>query len=851
MTGIFLSFSDQKKEAYLDTRLSFEERAADLVSRMTTEEKIAQMKNDAPAIDRLGVPAHNWWNECLHGVARAGIATVFPQAIGMAAMWDDSEMFEIANAISDEARAKHHAFAAQGKRGAYQGLTYWTPNINIFRDPRWGRGQETYGEDPYLAGELAVDFIRGLQGDDPRYLKLVATAKHFAAHSGPESTRRSANVHPSAYDMAETYLPQFKKAVEEAKVFSIMCAYQRLDDLPCCGNEYLSNLLRNEWGFKGYIVSDCGGISYFIEPHKVVATAAEASAMAVKAGTDLNCGTTYSTLSEALEKGLLTEADIDVAVTRLMLARMKLGQFDPEKKNPYTKIPYSVVDSKEHRALALDAAHKSMVLLKNENNLLPFSKDIKKVAVIGPNADELDALYGNYHGSSSCLVTPLQGIREKLPHAEVVFAPACPLTENRSSLLNIPEGCLFTDETQSEGGLKGEYFNNKKWEGKPVHTRIDKSINFSWYGSAPFEDMDQSQYSVRWKGVLIPPKTGEYIIGAEGFSGYEIYINDVSLVEWHGIYDPEKRFKPITLEAGKPYSIRLDYFNQANVQSVISLIWQAPNANPEQEAVDLAKNSDLVVLCMGITPALENEGHDRLDINLPAVQTNLIRKIQALGKPTVLVLLGGSAIAFNWEAQNLPAILEAWYPGQAGGTAIADVIFGDYNPAGRLPITFYKSEADLPDFAGYDMQGRTYRYFKGQPLYEFGYGLSYTTFAYKIEKAPTTIKAGKPLEISVKVTNTGKIDGDEVSQLYVSLPADKYRAPIRSLQGFKRTHLKAGESKILRFTLKPEQLQVLDEDNQPLIPEGEALISIGGKQPDEKAIAARQVVQTKIKLKYS
>ncbi len=854
-----LAACQPKKAAYLDTNLSFEDRATDLVLQMTLEEKVSQLRFDAPAIDRLGVPAHNWWNECLHGVARSGLATVFPQAIGMSAMWDDQEMFDIATAISDEARAKHHEYASRGKRGIYQGLSFWTPNINIFRDPRWGRGMETYGEDPYLTGELAVGFIKGLQGDNPKYYKVIATSKHFAVHSGPESTRHSFDVMPSEYDLQETYLPHFRKTVEEAGVYSVMCAYQRLYGKPCCGSEYLSNLLRNDWGFKGYIVSDCGAVSDFYRKnaHHIVETKAESAAMAVKAGTDLNCGDSYPALVEAVQKGLITEDEIDISARRIMLARMKLGQFDPADMDPYSNIPYSVVDSKANQDLALDAARKSIVLLKNENNFLPFRKDVKRVAVIGSNADDLEVLLGNYNGYPSDPKTPLQGIREKLPNAEVVFAEGCPLAAKLPYLNSIPAEYLFTDASKKEQGLKAEYYDNKNWEGEPLHTRIDKDIDFTWGVTPPFDDMKYDQFSAKWSGVLVVPVSGDYAIGGEGFSGYRLYVDDKQLIKWSGIHHPRKEYEIMQLEAGKPYAIRVEYFQDNTEHAMMRLLWDTPKPNLEKEAIDLARSSDLVILCMGLSPLLEGEemkvkvdgfeGGDRVDIKLPATQTELIRKIHTLGKPTVLVLLNGSAVAFNWEAKNLPAIIEAWYPGQAGGTAIADVIFGDYNPAGRLPVTFYQSIDQLPAFDDYDMKGKTYRYFDGTPLYEFGYGLSYTTFAYEIEKAPEVVTSGSPAEISVMVTNTGKRDGDEVVQLYVSLPSGQYRVPIRSLEGFKRIHLKAGETKIVSFTLKPEQMQTFDE-NQFVTPAGEMSISIGGKQPDAKALASRQVVQSKIKI---
>jgi beta-glucosidase len=856
-----LAACQPKKAAYLDTRLSFEERAADLVSQMTLEEKVSQLRYISPAIDRLGIPEYNWWNECLHGVARSGIATVFPQAIGMAAMWDDQAMFDIATVISDEARAKHHEYVSRGKRNIYQGLTFWTPNINIFRDPRWGRGMETYGEDPYLTGELAVEFIKGLQGNDPKYFKTIATSKHFAVHSGPESTRHSANVTPSEYDLHTTYLPHFKKTVEKGGVYSVMCAYQRLNGKPCCGSEYLSNLLRNEWGFTGYIVSDCWAIMDFYEEwgHRVAETQAEAAAMAVKAGTDLNCGVSYPFLVEAVAKGLITEAEIDVSVRRLMVARMKLGQFDPPEMVSYTKIPYSVVDSKANQDLALEAARKSIVLLKNDNNMLPFSKDVKRVAVIGSNADDLEVLLGNYTGIPSNPKTPLQGIREKLPHAEVVFAEGCPLAAKQPYLRTIPAECFFTDASKKQPGLNAEYFNSSYWEGEPLHTRIDKNVDFIWWTTPPFEDMKYDQFSVRWSGVLVVPVSGEYAIGGEGFRGFRLHVDDKKLIDWGSEHNPHKQYEYLQLEAGKPYPVRLEYFQDNMEYACMQLLWDPPKPNLEKEAIDLAKSSDLVILCMGLSPLLEGEemkvkvegfnGGDREDIKLPATQRELIRKIHALGKPTVLVLLSGSAVAFNWEAENLPAIIQAWYPGQAGGTAIADVIFGDYNPAGRLPVTFYKSIDQISAFDNYDMQGKTYRYFSDVPLYEFGYGLSYTTFVYQIEKTPEAVTSGATAEISVKVTNTGKYDGDEVVQLYVSLPSGQYRVPVRSLEGFKRIHLKADETKTVNFTLQSEQMQTFDENNNRFVtPEGEMLVSVGGKQPDAKALASRQVVQAKVKI---
>ncbi|MDR1743406.1 MAG: glycoside hydrolase family 3 C-terminal domain-containing protein [Dysgonamonadaceae bacterium] len=856
------SSCNEKTPDYLNTRLSFEVRADDLLSRMTLEEKVQFMRYDSPAIDSLGIPAYNWWNECLHGVARSGLATVFPQAIGMAAMWDTQQMFEIGDVISDEARAKYHKYASEGKRGIYHGLTFWTPNINIFRDPRWGRGMETYGEDPYLAAELAIPFIKGMQGDDPKYLKLVATVKHFAVHSGPEPIRHQFDVLPSDYDMAETYLPHFMRCVKEADVYSVMCAYQRLRGEPCCGNKYLEDLLRNKWGFEGYIVSDCWAINDFYNErfHHIVNTRAEAAAMAVKAGTDLNCGASYDPgLLEAVKENLITESEIDVSVRRLIVARMKLGQFDPDKNQKYAQIPISVLDNEKHRLAALISARKSMVLLKNDNRILPFSKEVKKVAVIGPNADDASVLLGNYNGFPSHPVTPLQGIKEKLPQTEVVFAQGCRLAKELPCLTTIPAEYFFTDESKKTGGLNAEYYDNGDFQGEPKHKQVDANINFRWWDTAPFNDLDAQHFSVRWKGVLAPAVSGEYAIGIEASSGFELKLDGKLILRGKNEHSPENRYEFVSLDAGKVYEIEVDYVQDQSEYAIARMTWDAPNPNLKKEAVALAKTSDLVVLCMGLSPMLEGEempvrvegfkGGDRIHIGLPDSQTELIRTIHKLGKPTVLVLLNGSALAINWEAENLPAILDAWYPGQAGGTAIADVLFGDYNPAGRLPVTFYKGIDQLPDFENYDMANRTYRYFSGIPLYEFGYGLSYTDFEYTLKNFPSSVNAGDSIRVSADVSNIGAMDGDEVVQLYVSLPDSKLRKPIRSLQGFKRIHLKKGETQTVEFVLQPKQFAARDSENVPVVEAGNVQISIGGKQPDAQSIAAKRVVTATIDVK--
>jgi beta-glucosidase len=852
---LVLTCSWKESFPYQNPKLTFEDRSEDLLNRLTLQEKTALLCYDSPAIERLGIPAYNWWNECLHGVARSGLATVFPQAIGMASMWDRDEMKSISDAISDEARAKYHEYIGRNKRGIYQGLTYWTPNINIFRDPRWGRGMETYGEDPYLTGELAVPFIEGLQGDDPKYFKLIATAKHFAVHSGPESTRHSFDVWPSNRDMAETYTPHFEKVVKESGVYSVMCAYNAVNGAPCCGNKFLEDLLRNKWHFKGYIVSDCWAIHDIFEKtgHHVVETKEEAAAMAVKAGTDLNCGNSYPALVNAVKQGLITEAEINVSVRRILMARMKLGMFDPDGDVKYASIPYSVVDSKEHQALALDAARKSIVLLKNENNLLPLNKNIRKLAVIGPNADDLDVLLGNYNGYPSNPKTPLAGLRDKLPHAQVGFAQGCALAQGLPYLEALPSSCLYTDETLKQHGLNAAYFDNKSWKGTPKHTCVDANADFVWRTQAPFSDMAYDQFSAKWSGVLVVPESGHYALGGEGFSGFNFYLNDSIIVKWKDVNNPHKEYEEMYLEAGKKYRIRLEYFQNNTEYAIMRLLWGRPKPNLKKEAIELAQGADAVVLCMGLSPMLEGEemkvkvdgfsGGDRIDIKLPAVQSELIQEIYKLGKPTVLVMLNGSAVAFNWEKENIPAIIEAWYPGQAGGTALADILFGDYNPSGRLPLTFYQSIDQIPPFSEYDMKGKTYRFFQGTPLYEFGYGLSYTTFEYSGLQMAAAVPAGENLSLSVQVKNTGKVTGDEIVQLYVSLPDVRFPTPVRSLQGFQRVSLEPGETKTVHFVLKPLQMAAYDDNGVAQITAGRMVVSVGGKQPDASDLDARKVVQ--------
>jgi len=857
----------QQAPIYRDPRAPMEKRADDLLSRMTLEEKISQLMSDAPAIERLGVPAYNWWNECLHGIGRAGRATVFPQAIGLAATWDTGLLFRVATAVSDEARAKHHEFVRRGKRNIYQGLTFWTPNINLFRDPRWGRGMETYGEDPYLTARLAVAFIKGLQGDDPKYLKTVATAKHYAVHSGPESLRHTFDAVVDARDLWETYLPQFEAAVKEGGAFSVMCAYNRVDGQAACASpRLLDEILRKQWGFHGYVVSDCGAIGDIYLRHKVAGTAEEGVAKALRSGTDLNCGVEYVNLLPAARQGLIAEAEIDQALRRLLLARFKLGMFDPPSMVKYAQIPYSENDSPAHRALALEAARKSIVLLKNEGRVLPLSKSLKTIAVIGPNADDVEVLLGNYNGDPSEPVTPLEGIRRKVsPGTRVLYARGSDLAANMPSFETVPASALFTSAgADRRNGLNAEYFNSSNFDGKPhrpreltvpssgklvgevprdpkpLFIRVDAQVDFHWWDGAPRPDMNDDDFGVRWTGYLSAPAGGTYQLGAMGMNAFELYFDGKPLVQFNSIHGRTYRYAPVKLQAGKLYPIRLDYhefLNDANIQ----LAWSRPGLNGGQQVADAVKAAEAVVLVMGLSPRLEGEemrvpvegfqGGDRVQLGLPRVQEQLMQTVAALGKPVVLVLLNGSAVSVNWARDHVPAIVEAWYPGQAAGTALADVLFGDYNPAGRLPVTFYKSADQLPPFTDYGMKGKTYRFFDGEPLFPFGYGLSYTTFAYRNLTLPKQAGAGDEVKVAVEVENTGTMAGEEVVQVYVKSVRPSQPAPLRSLEGFQRVALRPKERRTVQFTLLPRQFSHATADGRRRVEPGAFEISVGGRQP--------------------
>ncbi|MCJ7661227.1 MAG: glycoside hydrolase family 3 C-terminal domain-containing protein, partial [Anaerolineales bacterium] len=781
-------------------------------------------------------------------VGRAGVATVFPQAIGLAATWNPGLMHQVATVISDEARAKHHQAARQGLRQLYTGLTFWSPNVNIFRDPRWGRGQETYGEDPYLTAQMGIAFIKGLQGSDPNILKLIATPKHYAVHSGPESTRHHFDARVDERDMREFYLYAFEACVKEGKAASIMGAYNRVNGEPCCASQtLLERILREEWGFDGFVVSDCEAIRDIFENHKVTDTPAEAAAMAVKNGCELNCGNVYSFLLEAVEQGLIAETKIDRAVERLFTARFRLGMFDPPEQVPYTQIPYEVVDSQNHRELALQAARGSIVLLKNEHDLLPLDKEINSIAVIGPNADDLLALLGNYNGTPRIAVTPLEGIRRKVcPAMKLHYAQGCEITRGVPPMQVIPSTALYpADRETLDHGLNARYYANHNFDGQPGISKVDCEIDFIWKDTSPLTGKWGDHFSVRWEGFLVPPKSGTYRIGVNGFSQYRLYSDEKLIVDHNFIHHPILKTTEIALEAGCFYKLRLDFVNRG-LDPQIQLLWAPPGIDYLSDALDAAAKAEVIIVVLGLSPYLESEemqevkvevegfsGGDRTEIKLPSTQLELLKKVQSLGKPVVLVLLNGGAIAVNWAAENIPAIVEAWYPGQAGGEAIADVLFGDYNPGGKLPVTFYKSVDDLPPFDDYQLEGHTYRYFQGEPLYPFGHGLSYTSFDYSnLFISREQVTWGERLDVSLTVSNTGSIAGEEVVQLYTRDEFSGTQRLLKALRGFAHVLLQPGESKTITFKLSADHFAFYDQELNLVLEPGRIHVLLGSSSTD-------------------
>ena len=837
-----LLFSCTQKLPYQDTSLSAEQRAEDLLPRLTLEEKVSLMQNSSPAIPRLGIKEYDWWNEALHGVGRAGLATVFPQAIGMGASFNDSLLYEVFNATSDEARVKSRIFSEEGLLKRYQGLTFWTPNVNIFRDPRWGRGQETYGEDPYLTGQMGVAVVRGLQGtEDGKYDKLHACAKHYAVHSGPEWNRHSfdaENIAPR--DLWETYLPAFRDLVQKADVKEVMCAYNRFEGEPCCGsNRLLMQILRDEWGYKGIVVSDCGAISDFYRPgtHGTHPDKEHASAGAVISGTDLECGGEYASLTEAVKAGLIDEKQIDVSLKRLLTARFELGEMD--ETPAWSEIPSSVLNSKEHQALALRMARESLVLLQNKNNILPLNTNLK-VAVMGPNANDSVMQWGNYNGIPAHTVTLLEAVRAKLPEGQIIYEPGCDRT-NRTALQSLFDECSINGKP----GFAAEYWNNRNQEGDVVATdQISTPFHFATTGATTFAPgVELTDFSARYESVFRPSKSGNVDFRFQLDGEVLLTIDGEQVAQKAYVKNPTNLYT-LQAKAGKEYRIEIR-FKQRNERATLDFdLGREVNVNLNT-AVEKVKDADIILFAGGISPSLEGEempvtipgfkGGDRTDIELPAVQRDLLKALQKAGKKIIFINYSGSAMGLVPEAGICDAILQAWYPGQAGGTAIVDVLFGDYNPAGRLPVTFYKSIAQVPDFEDYSMKGRTYRYMQQEPLFPFGHGLSYTDFTYEeAELSKNTIAKGENVVLTIPVSNVGQRDGEEVVQVYLKRPGDK-EGPRYTLRAFKRVHILAGKTEQVVIPLTHESFEWFDSETNTMRPlEGTYELLYGGTSDKDK-----------------
>jgi beta-glucosidase len=856
---------------FMNTALPIDQRVGDLIGRMTLEEKVSQMRDHAPAIPRLGVPKYDWWNEGLHGVAFAGYATNFPQVIGMAATWDTSLVHRMGETTSTEARAKYNLAMREDDHEMFFGLTFWAPNINIFRDPRWGRGQETYGEDPYLTGRMGVAFVTGIQGDDPKYLKLVSTPKHYAVHSGPEPTRHQDNVDVSPHDLEDTYLPAFRAAVTEAHAQSVMCAYNAIDGAPACANTMLlRDHLRDAWHFDGYVVSDCAAVADVNTGHHFAPDMAHAAAAAVKAGTDLECGfgkgQAFPALVEAVHQNLLTEAEIDTALRRLFTARFRLGMFDPPSSYAYGRIPVSENNSSKHRQLSLQAARESIVLLKNQDKALPLKSGIGHIAVIGPTAELVQSLQGNYNGPPPSPVYPLSGIEKRFSSSKIFYAQGSSLVEGLAMPI---EHTALHPVSGTGDGLTAEYFRSTDMSGQPVLTRLDRNINFNWDKVIPVNGLERNNNAVRWTGTFTPPAPGDYKLGVrvnycyacENAEGYRLYLDGKIVVESGGKGTGERGAviqAPVHFSDTRPHPIRLEYLHGTG-SAGIDLTWDPPTAALRDEAVQAAKQSDVIVAFVGLSPSLEGEempvkldgfsGGDRTAIDLPTVQEELLKAVAATGKPLVVVLQNGSALAVNWAQEHANAILEAWYSGEEGGTAIAETLAGDNNPGGRLPLTFYSSLSQLPPFKDYSMKNRTYRYFSDEPLYRFGFGLSYTDFAYSGIKVPSSIKAGDTITVEADVKNMGPKAGDEVVELYLTQPKSS-ETPIRVLAGFTRVNLAPGKSAHVGLTIDPRSIAQVDANGARVVLPGEYTVSLGGAQPggDASVLTGKFTVNGKAEL---
>jgi beta-glucosidase len=845
LLSAILAGCTQDSKPYLNPALPLDQRVTDLVGRMTLEEEVSQMQNGAAAIPRLGIPAYDWWNEGLHGVARSGIATVFPQAIGLAATWNTPLIHDVADVISTEARAKYNQAQREGNTSIYYGLTIWSPNINIVRDPRWGRGQETYGEDPFLTGSTGEAFVKGLQGTDPHYLKVVATAKHFAVHSGPESTRHTFNVDPSPHDLQDTYLPAFRRLIVDAHAASLMCAYNSIDGAPACANKMLlDQTLKQNWHFDGYVVSDCGAIGDVAGGHHFAPDMPHAAALSVQAGTDLSCGKEYNALTAAVSQGLITKPEIDAAVKRLFTGRFRLGMFDPAASVPYNAIPYSEDDSPAHAQLALRTARAAMVLLRNERHALPLSASAKTIAVVGPNADSLAALEGNYNAIASHPVTPLAALESRLP-GHILYA------QGSSYVEGIP---VPVPSTVFPQGLNAEYFSGAAVTGTPVFHRVDPAIDFDWNGATPSPSVSAGSFAVRWTGAITGPAPGTLHFGftlahcspCEDAETVRVWLDGKSVYEFvhpaaHGRRAPTTPFT-LTFTDTNPHPIRIEYTHQSpHFGAGLTFNWEPPADVLRAQAVAAASKADLAIAFLGLSPNIEGEempvhvngfeGGDRSTIELPDNQLRLVKALAATGKPLIIVLMNGMALALGDAGQKASAILEAWYPGQSGGTAITETLFGENNPSGRLPVTFYAGTKQLPAFDDYSMKQRTYRYFTGTPLYPFGYGLSYTTFQYSNGNlSAQSLHAGDPLQATVQLKNTGDRDGEETVEYYL-IPRAKPEAPLRWLAGFQKVQLGKGETKSVQLTINPRQLSIVDDEGTRAVRAGDYDLYVGGSQP--------------------
>ncbi len=855
-----LSAQDAEKPAYLNTNLPAEQRAADLVHRMTLEEKASQLVNQARAIPRLGVPAYDWWSEALHGVANTSGVTSFPEPIGLGATFDTPGIHAMAIATGTEARVVHDkAVEANGDTPIFRGLDFWAPNLNIFRDPRWGRGQETYGEDPFLTARMGVAFVTGMQGDDAHYYRVISTPKHFAVHSGPEPTRHFADVDVSRHDELDTYTPAFRAAVTEGKAGSVMCAYNGIKGEPACANEFLlQDQLRGKWGFEGYVVSDCGAVRDIFENHHYEPTQAQASAISLQRGMDNECvdfrakvqdNHDYKPYLDAVKAGYLKESEIDTAVTRLFTARIKLGMFDPPDMVPYAKIDPSELDSAAHRELALKLANESMVLLKNDG-VLPLKTTGQKILVVGPLAEQTRVLLGNYNGIPTHTVSILEGLKKEFAGDTVTFMAGTGFLSREAS--PVPDDFLTVD---GKPGVKATYLNEnivsfasaQTYLTQPIATRMEPGIDIA---AQPLPEAAQhvDPLTVKWETTLTPKETGDYNLGVETDGFFRVFLDDKPVVMANYPHGVETMTGKVHLQAGRGYALRVEFQRTGKTPLHLKLMWGRIDQSVDPAVETAAGNADVVVAVVGITSQLEGEemnvsqpgffGGDRTSLDLPQPEEDLLKSAAAAGKPLVVVLTNGSALAVNWANEHADAILDAWYPGEEGGAAVAETLSGANNPAGRLPVTFYKSIDQLPNFEDYSMKARTYRYFTGTPLYPFGYGLSYTTFAYSGLTVPAgTVRAGDAVEVEATVTNTGARAGDEVAELYLKFP-DVAGAPRIALRGFERVHLEPGAQTKVHFELSPRDLSMVTDLGQPIEAEGAYMVSVGGGQPGSGAPVA-------------